>query len=110
MLPSKEKEPVRLEKVITSVLHLAVLLGALKLTPENVAFIGLQLDIIIPYLAVAVSVAIQWVSSRWLRKQVSPQATTLPMARAVLHAKELDAKPTPEAIKKATCVLDTRTV
>lgn len=101
------KEPARLGSAVAAVLHIAIFAGLITLAREDAVFLGLQIDIVWPYLQGAATALIEWVKAEWLRRRVSPSATTEPLAEAVILSKEQNnVTPSPEAVAAARRVLN----
>ena len=108
---AKKFEPVKLVRTIKAVLAVASLLGFIGLTQTQVTFLGSQLEVVLPALGAVAWPLVEWLSARWLRSKVTPQARAEPIAVALETAERARANGTPYTIplgarKAAAHVLD----
>jgi hypothetical protein len=110
-----KRETVNVGTAVVAALNILVLLGLFAMSKGNITLLGSSVEVLWPYLQGAWLLISARLHAWWTRKRVSPEATTEPMAEAVLEAKreamaipEMPA-PKPEAVAAAKRVLNSTT-
>lgn len=95
----KALEPARLVAYFKAVLSALSLLGYVGLNLAKINAVSEQLLIIAPpLLGVFVWPAVEWLTTRWLRSKVTPQAKVEPVAETLVRAQEAQARGEPVVI------------